>query len=267
MYGNISVFSLTILNVFSLEASMNILKSDKKKNIVIASFIVLVLLLSISKYNSHRERLSDRWSEVGKTELSPVMLQASSWLMSHTNVNDVILSNNENSFALNSLTGRKTLLNRRTHMSMFLDVDKNMIDGALILYGNDSKKRASLLKERKIKYLYWDINWIRLEYTIQNGKIANVFDPITLIYSEEKEKILNENNISYVKMHTWLDPAAKGEDIIQQDIIYIFPYKFDEEQPWNPDLNNHLKEVWNLKDQNNKSIAKIFEVIDYSKRH
>jgi hypothetical protein len=257
LFGELGFLSVIILSVFALDKIKSMVKG---RNIQIAAFSILLILVLSSQAFAWKNKMDDRWVQAGRTELSPVMEKAGEWVLKNTGVNDVILSTNENAFAIDALSGRKSLLNRRTHMSMFMDVDKNYIDAAIILYGNDTKKRAELLKERNVKYLYWDVNWLDMEYSIQDGKIANVFDPIALIYSQEREETLKKYNISYTKVHTWLDPAGKDPSTLQMDILYVFPSQWDIQKPWNPDLDNYLEQVWDIK-SGNYSVAKIFRVI------
>ena len=224
--------------------------SKLNKKIFFFTFIILIFFFLFNGVLNYKQKQNDVFYQVGKKEIEPHLKSLQNWILKNTNVNDVILSTNEISFAINALTGRKVLLARRAHNDKFLDFDQLQLDGALILYGNNTDLKLQLIKKYKIKYLYWDRYWFQSEYYFDNeGKIIGWFDPITLRFPEKYEKILQDNGIKYFKKRTWLDPAVKGDNVIKYDLLFISPENYrSPEKPWKKDLDSYLEEVWNFEE-------------------
>ncbi len=179
----------------------------------------------------------------------------------NTNVNDIFISTNELSFALNALTGRKVMITRRSQNSPFIDIDQMEVDAAVILYGKDSKKREELLREYNITYLYWSNYWIRSEYySNEKGEITNWFDPILAKDIKNYKEYFESYNISYFSQNTWIDPSIKKEKIRKYNLLFVSPKNYRSfEKPWYEDLDNYLKEVW-IYSYKNQTIARIYKV-------
>ncbi|NJE05265.1 hypothetical protein E3E36_03720 [Thermococcus sp. M36] len=70
-----------------------------------------------------------------------------------------------------SISGRKTVLFRRTHASPFVDYNKRSADMIVVLLGNNTTKSLELLQKYGVKYVYVDkvaindILWVPLEYS------------------------------------------------------------------------------------------------------
>ena len=154
---------------------------SKRKLILLKYFIifgVLVLLVvsGIREYNIIKE---DQWYKSGLQEMSPHYQSLQKYLLDNTNIDDIILSTNELSFAVNAISGRKVVTSRRGHNDKFLDFDEEEIKAAIILYGNNTARKLELIKNKRIKYLYWDFYWIQSEYYFDNeGEITNWEDPL-----------------------------------------------------------------------------------------
>ena len=168
------------------------------------------------------------------------------------------------SFALNALTGRKLVTLKRGHTELFTNATKNMEDAAIILYSNRTQEIERVLKERNVKYLYWDYYWIQSEYIFdQQGKLTGMFDPLVLFDNPDTESFLRYNNISFQPYHTWLDPAIRREDIPQYDLLFVLPYEFNLTHPWRPDLDNYLQEMWRYTDpSSNTVVARIYKIVN-----
>ena len=118
-----------------------------------------------------------------------------------------------------------------------------------------------MIKKYDIKYFYWDYYWVQSEFYFDNqGKLTSWFDPLILFYSEEKERILKENDIKYFIQTTWVDPAIKGEGIPKFKLIFISPENYyNNTHPWGKNLDLYMDEVWSYNQQNQK-IAKLYKI-------
>ncbi len=232
----------------------------KYKSYALIGILILLLIFNIQQFTAYSK--NDRWINAGRNELSPNLVEMQKWVLKNTDVSEVFLSTNELSFALNGLTGRKEVIGRRAHNSMFLNMDERQADAAIVLYGNDSEERKKLLKEYSVDYLYWDYYWFQSEYHFDNtGEITSWFDPIAFLDTPEYEKLVKKYNLSFFKQHTWLDPTVKSPSMKQFDLIFILPYQFNLTHPWHPDLDNYLEEVWDYK-QNNQVISRIYKIVN-----
>lgn len=259
----ISYFTFPLVTIllfcFTIEKFTSIKELKKYKSLIIVSLIFTILLFQHFEFQQKVEK--DKWIQVGKQPLSQDMLEMQKWVLNNTNVNDVFLSTNELSFALNALTGRKVMITRRSQNSPFLDIDQREADAAIILYGNNSKKRKELLEKYNISYLYWSNYWIQSEYYFDNqGKITGWFDPILVKDIRSYGAYFENYNISYFTLNTWIDPAIKGDKIRKYNLLFIGPQNYRSfEKPWNKDFDNYLEEIWNYT-YRNQIIAKIYRV-------
>ncbi len=249
---------LVLLTIFGLKFSYSIIKKSKIPKKLYFLLIILILLLGQSQ--AYQQRINDVWYNAGKNELPAQLVNLEKYLVKESNVNDVILTTKEIGFAVNALTGRKLLTCRRAQNDPFLDMDSRELAQAIILYGNNTEYKKELIKQYNISYLYWDYYWIESEYyTNKNGRVTGWFDPLIMFYSEEKEKILQENNISYFVENTWVDPAMKGENYKIFKLIFISPVNYyNSTHPWNPNLNPYLDKVWDYTSED-QEIAKLYK--------
>lgn len=248
-----------LLFCFTIEKLISIEKIKKYK---IPIVLILLSTILFAQHLEFQQNVKDnKWIQAGKQPLSPDMLEMQKWIMSNTDINDIFLSTNELSFALNALTGRKVMITRRSQNSPFIDIDQMEADAGVILYGNDSEKRKELLKEYNISYLYWSNYWIQSEYYFdEKGKIAGWFDPILVRDIKNYKEYFDTYNISYFSLNTWIDPAIKRDKIRKFDLLFVSPKNYRSfEKPWNEDLDNYLKEVWNYK-YKSKKIGILFKV-------
>ena len=258
----VRLFSFGLISALfaGLGLGVIVIFAKKYKEYLLIGVIALLLVFNILNFTDYSR--NNKWIKVGRTELSPNLVAMQNWVLQNTDVNDVFLSTNELNFALNGLTGRKQVNSRRAHNSMFLDVDERQIAAAIMLYSNNSAERKRLLKDYSVDYLYWDYYWLQSEYYFDDqGKITGWFDPLVVHDIQEHREILNKNNISFFKQHTWLDPATKADYIKQFDLLFILPTKFNLTHPWHPDLDNYLEEVWDYS-QNGVVISRIYKIVN-----
>ncbi|MBI4983234.1 hypothetical protein HZC32_01145, partial [Candidatus Woesearchaeota archaeon] len=227
----------------------------------IAFVIVIGLLIFSSVQEAKARQQDDFYKSATMQGPPPQLVSLQEYLLKNTQVNDVILSSNENSFAINALTGRKVVTSRRAHNDKFLDFDQEEIKAAIILYGNNTSEKLKILKESNIKYLYWDYYWVQTEYYFdQNGNIQGWFDPLIFRYPEKYGPILQNNGIAYFQQHTWLDPAAKYPEAVQYDLLFVSPKNYRSfDKPWKADLDPYLEEVWSYIN-NEQKIAVLYKI-------
>jgi len=225
-------------------------------------FVFVVIFSAILSIKIFDERInSDIWIKTGMQPLPEYIYELSNWIRENTKVNDVFASTNEISFMLNGISGRKVLNSRRAHSGMYVDVDKRWVDAAVLFYGNNSEKISEIIKKYNIKYLYWQANWVSLDFDIdENGNIVNIFDPLLIRYKKEYEEYLSKNGVKYLKINFWLDPANRNPDVKKFDALLVLPYKIDDFDPFSPEFKKHLKEIKDFK-YNNITIGKIYEVV------
>ncbi|WP_297438722.1 glycosyltransferase family 39 protein [Thermococcus sp.] len=155
-------FTLDII-LISVGITYLLSRFSQKKSLVVVTAILLVLSGATVV-----ESASNPWVQIGFHEFPFESLQA--WLLENTNVNDVILSNYEASFMLFSISGRKTVLFRRTHASPFVDYDKRSADIMVALLGNNGTRTLQILEKYHVKYIYVDKStssdplWVPVSY-------------------------------------------------------------------------------------------------------
>ncbi len=206
----------------------------------------LVILLVAEKGAEIVNQQQSQWGQVAMRELQPYVLEGQAWILKNTKVNDVFLSTNELSFALNALTGRKVMISRRAHCDPFVDYDRRMLDAAIILYGNDVEKKKELLKKYEVKYIYVDVGWASSEWTIEENRITGMYDPMMLFDSPENRQELEKYGIKYIAMKTWVDPSMKTTEYRLFDVLIVSPENYDNSGygPWKDDLDALIEPVW-----------------------
>ena len=223
-------------------------------------FLVIIFFLLIFNLYSHINYFTeDKWYSVGKTELPTYLLDMAEWVKQNTNLHDVFLTDNEDGFILNALTGRKLITYRRTHSPVYADMNQRMLDASIILYGNNDSIRKKLIEKYKVKYLFWHYRWLQNEFTFNNkGELVNIFDPLMFDYTKEREKIIVENNISYRRINWYLDPAWR-ETYPKRDVLVVFPSEWNITHPWNKKLDKflHLEKSFVY---DNKTLIRIYKI-------
>jgi hypothetical protein len=237
------------------------LKYGFQKNIVVFGLLFLILFANAS-YGFVNYMNNDKWANVGKYPMPEVYISLQKYLLENTNVNDVILSTKELSFAINAISGRKVMVNRWAHYANpYIDLSQRDIDAAVILYGNDTKKRLELIKKYNISYLYWEYYWADTEFQFdKNGRLVGVYDPLMALDKPKYREQLEKYGIKYIPMNFWLDPASRNKDVRKFNILIVSPENYHNlTNPWNPDLNKYLIEVWNYT-YDGKKIAALYKI-------
>ena len=246
------------LNVFLTKSE---LFSEKVRVGIVAVYILLFLVYVTGAFEDKME--TNRWMEVGKTQgLSGMHLSLQEYILENTEVNDVFLSTKELSFVMNSLSGRKLVVNRWAQQNNpYTDMPQRDEDAAVIFYGNDVEEKLGLLEEYNVLYFYWDAYWINSEYRFnEQGQMVSIYDPLLTMDSEENRQYLEENGVGYQAMHFWIDPAMRSDDIRKFDLLFVSPenyYTF--EHPWNPNLDPYLEKVWEY-EENGVTYAVLYKV-------
>jgi hypothetical protein len=233
--------------------------------------IVLIILLTYGQISSLNNGFKSNFFQMGKSEMPPQYLALTEWMKNNGQEPSkmIVLSTNELSFAVNSISGVKLIAGRQSHYFLFGDFQKNWMDSAIILYGNNSEKRVNVINEykdiakskNKELYLYWDYYWYNSEWQV-SGQSAYPYDPLRFEYTPARESTLIQNQIRYMVVKDAIfEPSAQSSPYAKKlTIIYLTPdnyYNFT--NPWNPDLNNYLQEVWSYKDNGN-TMATLYKI-------
>ncbi|MBI2547991.1 hypothetical protein HYW21_01440 [Candidatus Woesearchaeota archaeon] len=244
------------------------LSSLEGKWIVRGIAVILIVIVFLTNLNALQNLRKDRFFQIGYQELPPnyKVLQEFVQQEKIDSTNMLILSTNELSFALHGLLGAKLITGRQSHFFMFGDFQNYWMDAAIILYGNNSLAREQLLREYARyglpMYLYWDEYWFNSEYLINDkGQLVGFYDPLRFEYSEERQRILDLAGITYLVREGIFEPSAQNNpDAVRLQIMYLTPDNYHNfTQPWNPDLNNYLTEVWSY-ESNGRPVAKLYVI-------
>ena len=243
---------------FGLHVLSGQIKNKKYVDLLLTLIIVILVVMSIPSTVKHN---TDQWGEAAKKGLPEYMSNLQDFLVKNTDVYDTILSTNEISFAVNSISGRKVMVSRRAHNDPFMDIDRRQIDAAIMLYGNDTEKKLELIKKYNVKYVYWDYYWINSEFQMDNtGKITGWFDPLLVTKDYSSYVELERYDVKYFQENTWVDPTMRHSNIKKFDVIIVSPQNYDNfTNPWRNDLDPYLEEVWSY-EQSGQKIAILYKV-------
>jgi len=217
--------------------------------------IVLMIIISIFMYITLIQSFKDPFWQSGYNELPPQYLAFQTYLKTNhiDPSNMIVLTTNELSFALNGVSGVKLLLGRQSHFFFFGDFQKIWMDGAIMLYGNNSQSTADIVDKYtqiakssgKELYLYWDYYWIQSEYQSQNGQ-TYPFDPLRFEYSDARLQQLESNGVPVAAMDNAIfEPSAQDSPYAyRMKILYVVPHYYNATHPWSPLLDPYLKKVW-----------------------
>ncbi|WP_423792567.1 hypothetical protein ACPB8Q_07575 [Methanocaldococcus indicus] len=261
-----SYFYLWISSIIIGLYGLSYLKEKYSLNIINRELIVFgtlfLVLFANTTYGFINYIENNKWAQVGKHPLPEMYISLQHYILTHTNVNDVFLSTKELSFMINSLTGRKVMVDRWAQQNNpYANLPQRDMDTAIILYGNDTNKKLELIKKYHIKYLYWDYNWISTEFYIDKyGRIVGIYDPLMTYDTKENREYLNKYGVKYIPIYYWIDPSCRNEYVRKFHILVISPenyYNFT--HPWKPDLDKYLVEVWNYT-YNGQKIAVLYKI-------
>lgn len=204
------------LLIFSIAGIKNIFLYIKNK-IKIKYFIIgiiLLLLLPLAKYN-YNNYFNNRWVQYG-LKMDPgtqSLYELGEYLKQTVHNNETILANDETSFMLSAVSGKKVMITRRTHASYFVDIDKRIAEATIIMYGHNLNLTKKLLKKYKVKYFYYDEMLTKNEMkTIPKYKLIL-----------DKQNITNEEKLGRP------DPAVEWDKATIRDLVFIPPQKLSKE--------------------------------------
>ena len=245
--------------VFSIFVIFRQLKQANKL-IYYAVILVLFILVCTNQYLTYNDYVTEnKWHKVGKTSLSPHLMQIAEHIQKNTGVYDVILTNKELAFSINALTGRKFVANPAGQKNLLYDFNARECDLAVLLYGNASAPRAELFKKYGVKYFYWDSYWIQSEFQFdKQGKIVSLFDPIEVFNTEENKKLFDKYDIPYSEEHLEINPNKRGRSP-KFDVLLVKP-NFNLTHPWDKSLDKYLELQKEIK-LNNQPVVRFYKVI------
>jgi hypothetical protein len=239
--------SLLLLKLYALHYLFLKLKVDERYKTLI--ILGLGIYLLINSHTAFENRKSGKWYQRGTKPMNPIFQNLGTYLREHTTANDTILTTKELGFALNAVSGNKLISGRWAHNgSPYTDLSQRDIDLAIILYGNDEKKRDSLIKKYNVSYLFWSNYWINSEYMInKQGKIVNTFDPLIAFNTPLYRNQLIANEIAFSQRIYWLDPSVRKVNVKKFDTIVVGANNYRSfRSPWHKGLNKRLTKVWNI---------------------
>jgi len=224
-------------------------------------FFIALFAASVLMFNTAYSSLEkNQWMQVGKTALPDSYSEFATWVRMNTNVNDVMLTTNEDGFMLNALTGRKILSYRRAHASPYIDMHQRMLDQAVIVYGTDDGERVKLLKKYNVKYLLWTNRWIFNEFSInEQGTMSGFFDPLNVPDNATNRYYWDSNGVSYLEATMPLDPAPR-DNVPMYKMIIAFPKSPNIDVPYSSELLNHFKLVKTISEQG----VELFRVYEFT---
>jgi hypothetical protein len=191
-------FLSPLFYAISLLIILKTLKNIWSKKIHISIISVLIVIFLMFSINASLNQTKGSFWQNGHSEIPFYYQELQQWYRSNdiSPSDTIFISTNELSFAVHGITGNKLFLGRQSHFFHFGDFQKTWMDGAIILYGNNSEVRREKLNEYleiaksqgKELYIYWDHYWINSDYQFDSAGNAHPFDPIRFEYSEDRKK-------------------------------------------------------------------------------
>ncbi|MEK6981901.1 MAG: hypothetical protein AABX38_03130 [Candidatus Micrarchaeota archaeon] len=233
--------------IFGLDYVIKRFSTNKNNTAII--YLAIILSLAYFTYSYYPTWTARQSFSDAKNPIYAGYIDLQKYLLSNTNYNDVILSNNELSYMINALSGRKLVISRRAQNDVFTqDFDQRQVDAAIIFYGNNYQKKLDLVKKYNIGYLYIDQLWARQEFINdpKNGDIIGYSDPLLVFYSKSNEQQLVQNGIKYVRLNGFVDPAVRDVGVKTYDLLLVSPqnYATDGKGVWKNDIDKLLTPVW-----------------------
>jgi hypothetical protein len=247
-----------LLSIYTIYWLYNKIKTQDSRKTLLAIAAVYFIIASAMTFNI---LYNDKWTaQIGLQPQDKATKEMSAWIEKYTDKNVVFLTHDEVAFAVNGLTGRKVMFERRTHANPYVDMNQRIADGGVILFGNDSKKTLELLKKYNVTYVFWDLMWMA---TI-NERPGYAFSQ-PMMTEPKYDGYLAGYGVNFTRATTYLDPSWR-DTYKKYDVLAIMPAKMNVLQPWSDEFNKHLKPVMEVQVQNgNQNIPRfrIYEV-DYS---
>ncbi len=201
-FSQLLFFAIGVVALARLFKSLFKVKEDFFYYLIILFIMISILMFQMPNYNK------DQWANYGKNMDSHTqsLYDLGDWLIVNMENEETVLSNDESSFMINAVSGKRVVFSRRVHASYFEDVDKKYADGVVMLFGQDKEVVKSLLKEYNVRYVYIDqflfnpviVNVKYKDYLLDNGinfSIQTVrWDPSTLEAPAFESLIVNPND-------------------------------------------------------------------------
>jgi len=216
-------FLLMLYGVFFL---CSLAKEGGQRNTVLIIAALFLIGFSVTNIES---QYNGTYTAAGRMPQDEALLEMQSWVEANTDNNAVFLSHDELAFALNGLTGRKVVTERRTHYNPYVDFDERSADSAVILYGNDSGKALGLLRKYNVSYVYWDVNYLSFSQRVP------------MLIRPKYGDYLDSYGIKYQSVNWFLDPAFDQKTYKKYPVLSVQTAKQDWQQPWSDELQKHLR--------------------------
>jgi hypothetical protein len=188
----------------------NLKKYKISKNIFLI-FVVVLLVIPSAMYR-YETYTSDRWVQHGM-ELGAVgelTYDLGNFLKEDLKDNETVLANDETSFAIVAISGKRVVTSRRSHTSYFVDVDERIADAAVMMYSDDVDIVKELLEEYNVRYFYVDYYLFR-SYMLTRPQFSDY---------------LEENGVGFEERYVKLDPAQPDDVAYKQNMLIIYPQEF-----------------------------------------
>lgn len=185
------VLDIVLLTYGLKNIELMISKFNINKKIILAGFLIFLAIATFQTYNRFN---ASRWVQYGRSmdAGTQILFDIEDWMLTNTDKDDVFLANDESSFALNALSGRKLVTVRRTHASYYVDLNKRYADALVMLYGNNKEETLELLEQYSVDYVYVD------SFLISRPMITSL----------EHERYFIDNNVNYTIQDVRLDPST-----------------------------------------------------------
>jgi len=219
-YFRMATFLTPLLKSIFLCLGIMLIYNSINKKIIKRAILVLIIIVLITAISFGKHKIyTSKYQEVAGDDDFSIMFEIGDWIKNNTPKNAVFLSTYESSFALFALTGKKLLVNRGTHTSQFIDIDKRTTDAGIILYGNSDKAIKMLVKKYNISYVFYDETW--------GSNIR--WDPF--LVSLENAELLDKFEVPYERVNKRLDPGKENVpyyDLLEIKSNMIWSNKFNE---------------------------------------
>jgi len=183
--GHIASGCFISVILFQFYGILILIKKFKRKALYPLVFLLigLIILGTINFTNG-------KWVQYGMKDDQTIdaNLKFGNWLIENTQNKDVFLANDETAFMLNSISGRKVVFARRTHVSSFVNVEKRYADGIGMLYSKDKNKVLELLKMYNVTYFYED-SFLYNHPIIINADMEIYFKKFDIPYNKTKGRL------------------------------------------------------------------------------
>lgn len=162
---------------------------------------------------------------------SDATFAAAAWLVKETPKDAVFLSLDHESFALNALTGKKIVIERRSHANPFVDMDQRFADAAVMMYGTDRAFANELMDRYHVTHAYkgffWDRNLAQFPLFTNRG-YEEYWRANGLNFTEDERPYDPIGNVPYFPVITLVPPAdppfLKEFQVVHQEAVDGAPW-------------------------------------------